>query len=76
MDKILLTRDNNNREVTLTVPLELRARISFNVIFDIVIMNDCNLTVYKVDLQKVIILNIKGKENSINNVIDKIGLYC
>lgn len=76
MDKILLTRGNNNRDVTLTVPLELRAKISFNVISDIVIMNDCNLTVYKVDLQKVIILNIKGKEDSINNVINKIGLYC
>ena len=72
MDKILLTRSNNNREVTLTVPLELRAKVSFNVITDIIMMNNCNLTVYKVDLQKVIILNIKGEENSIKNVTNKI----
>lgn len=72
MDKILLTRGNNNREVTLTVPLELRAKVSFNVITDIIMMNNCNLTVYKVDLQKVIILNIKGEENSIKNVTNKI----
>lgn len=72
MDKILLTRGNNNREVTLTVPLELRAKVSFNVITDIIMMNNCNLTVYKVDLQKIIILNIKGEENSIKNVTNKI----
>ncbi len=72
MDKILLTKNSNNREATLTVPLELRAKVSFNVITDIIMMNNCNLTVYKVDLQKVIILNIKGEENSIKNVTNKI----
>lgn len=72
MDKILLTKSSNNREATLTVPLELRAKVSFNVITDIIMMNNCNLTVYKVDLQKVIILNIKGEENSIKNVTNKI----
>ena len=72
MDKILLTKNSNNREATLTVPLELRAKVSFNVITDIIMMNNCNLTVYKVDFQKVIILNIKGEENSIKNVTNKI----
>lgn len=70
MDTILLLTRNGEREVTITIPLRLRNKISFDLFCLLSAKNDCILTFYKVKLQDNFVLNFRAdKKDKIDKII-------
>lgn len=78
MEKLLSVTKNNQREVTITVPLEkeVATTILISYLSNATITYNLTLTLYKVELQNIIVFNYRGDEDSINNLIEHVeGLY-
>lgn len=65
MDIILLQEGKitrgGEREVTITIPLRLRNKISFDLFCLLSAKNDCILTFYKVELQEILVFNFRAE---------------
>lgn len=78
MEKLLSVTKNNQREVTITVPLEkeVATTILISYLSNATITYNLTLTLYKVELQNIIVFNYRGDEDSINKLIVHVeGLY-
>lgn len=78
MEKILSITKNNEREVTITVPLkhENIAKLIVRYLSNATITCDLTLTLYKDKLQNIIVFNFKGDKDGINTLIESVdGLY-
>ena len=78
MDKLLSLTKNSKREVTITLPSEQLNTTTMFISYLTRNVITCNLTLtlYKVELQNIIVFNFKGDEDSINKFIKIVeGLY-
>lgn len=81
MEKLLSITKNSEREVTITTPLEnlekeVATTILISYLSNATITYNLTLTLYKVELQNIIVFNYRGDEDSINNLIEHVeGLY-
>ena len=78
MDNLLSFTKNSEREVTITVSLKqaINTTTLISYLSNATIICNLTLTLYKVELQNIIVFNFKGDEDGINKLIENIeGLY-
>ena len=75
---MLSVTKNDEREVTITVPLkhENIAKLIVRYLSNVTITCNLTLTLYKDELQNIIVFNFRGDKDGINTLIECVdGLY-